>query len=71
MSKMADLMLEIEEMICAGQPNAQIAKTLNVPLSWVETCEEELLGEELNKQYEMMSYADVSADADAVYYGEM
>lgn len=43
MSRMSDMMIEIEELIVAGElSNEAIAETLKVPLDWVETVEENL-----------------------------
>ena len=36
MSKMAELDIEIQEMLLAGIEPAIIAKTLNVPMEWIE-----------------------------------
>lgn len=43
MSKMSEMMIEIEEMILAGNfTNEEIAKVLNVPLEWVESTEQSM-----------------------------
>ena len=43
MSRMADLALDIEEALVAGEPVASVARRLNVPVSWVNNIEEQLL----------------------------
>ena len=43
MSRMSEMVIEIEELIVAGElSNEAIAETLKVPLDWVETVEENL-----------------------------
>jgi hypothetical protein len=46
-----------------------IAVTLNVPIEMVYDTIEQLECLELEKQYEMLSYADEIANDDAQYYG--
>jgi hypothetical protein len=59
MSRMSDVMIEIEEMIYRGFEPEVIANTLKIPLDWViaqsDWMDQEL---ELQKQYEMMSRED-------------
>ena len=43
MSRMADLALDIEEALVAGESVASVARRLNVPVSWVNKIEEQLL----------------------------
>ena len=43
MSRMADLALDIEEALVAGETVASVARRLNVPVSWVNKIEEHLL----------------------------
>ena len=43
MSRMADLALDIEEALVAGEPVASVARRLNVPVSWVNNIEEQLI----------------------------
>ena len=69
MSKMAELSLEIEELLAKGMSPKFIAVTLNCPLGMVFDTIEHLECLELEKQYEMMSYADEMANDDAQYYG--
>jgi hypothetical protein len=70
MSKMAELSLEIEELLAEGMSPKFIAVTLNTPIQMVYDTMEQLENLELEKQYEMMSYADEVANDDAQYYGE-
>lgn len=70
MSKMAELALEIEELLAEGMSPKFIAVTLNVPIQMVYDTVEQLKCLELEKQYEFMSYADEVANDDAQYYGE-
>jgi hypothetical protein len=69
MSKMAELSLEIEELLADGMSPKFIAVTLNVPIEMVYDTIEQLENLELEKQFEMMSYADEMANDDAQYYG--
>jgi hypothetical protein len=69
MSKMAELSLEIEELLAEGMSPKFIAVTLNTPIQMVYDTMEQLENLELQKQYEMMSYADEVANDDAQYYG--
>jgi hypothetical protein len=70
MSKMAELALEIEELLAEGMSPKFIAVTLNAPIEMVYDTIEQLENLELEKQFEMMSYADEMANDDAQYYGE-
>lgn len=69
MSKMAELALEIEELLEQGMTAKFIAVKLNVPIEMVYATVEQLECYEIEKQYEMLSYADEAADNDAQYYG--
>lgn len=70
MSKMAELALDIEELLAEGiQPN-MVATILAVPLEMVYETIEQLEYLELEKQYEFISYSEECADDDAQYYGE-
>jgi hypothetical protein len=69
MSKMAELVLEIEELLHEGMSPKFIAVTMNVPIEMVYDTIEQLETLEIEKQYEMMSYADEMANDDAQYYG--
>lgn len=70
MSKMAELALDIEELLAEGiQPN-MVATILAVPLEMVYETIEQLECLELEKQYEFISYSEECADDDAQYYGE-
>jgi hypothetical protein len=68
-SKMAELALEIEELLEQGMTAKFIAVTLNVPIEMVYATVEQLECYHIEKQYEMLSYADEAADNDAQYYG--
>jgi orotate phosphoribosyltransferase-like protein len=70
MSKVAELMLDIEELVQLGMTEKYIAVTLNVPIQMVYDVIENLENEHIEKQHEMLSYADQMADQDAIYYGE-
>lgn len=69
MSKMAELALEIQELFEQGMSAKFIAVSLNVPINMVDATIEQLECYEIEKQYEMLSYADEAADNDAQYYG--
>lgn len=69
MSKMAELSMQIEELFNDGMSPKFIAVTLNVPIDMVYDTIEQLQCLELEKQYEMLSYADEMANDDAQYYG--
>lgn len=43
MSKMAEIAFEIEELLRKGFKPLTVAAMLNVPLNWVESCEEDLM----------------------------
>lgn len=70
MGKMAELALEIEELLADGMSPKFIAVTLNIPIQMVYYTIDQLENLELEKQYEMMSYADEMANDDAQYYGD-
>lgn len=71
MSKMANLAIEIQELVEQGMSAKFIAVTLNVPIQMIYDVVEQMQYEQLEKQYEMMSYADEMANDDAQYYGEV
>jgi hypothetical protein len=50
MSKMADISLQIEELVEKGMTAKFIAATLNVPIEWAEYAIEERYELELQKQ---------------------
>lgn len=66
---MAELSMQIEELFNDGMSPKFIAVTLNVPIDMVYDTIEQLQCLELEKQYEMLSYADEMANDDAQYYG--
>jgi hypothetical protein len=69
MSKMAELSMDIEELLAEGMSPKFIAVSLNCPLEMVYDTIEQIQCLELEKQYEMLSYADEVANDDAQYYG--
>jgi hypothetical protein len=69
MSKMAELAMDIEDLLAEGMSPKFIAVSLNCPLEMVYDTIEQIQCLELEKQYEMMSYADEVANDDAQYYG--
>lgn len=70
MSKMAELALDIEELLAEGIKPNMVATILAVPLEMVYEIIEQLECLELEKQYEFISYSEECADDDAQYYGE-
>ena len=71
MSKMSELAYEIEELLAEGMSPKFIVATLRCPIEMVYDVIEHLESLQLEKQYEMMSYADEVANDDAQYYGEV
>ena len=69
MSKMAELSLEIEDLLAEGMSPKFIVATLNCPIEMVYDVIEQRECLEVEKQYEMLSYADEMANDDAQYYG--
>jgi len=69
MSKMAELSMDIEELLTKGMSPKFIAVTLNCPIEMVYDTLEQIECLELEKQYEYLSYADECANDDAQYYG--
>jgi hypothetical protein len=70
MSKMAELAMQIDDLIEQGMSAKFICATLGVPFEWVQTALEQREALEIEKQYEYLSYADEVANDDAQYYGE-
>lgn len=70
MSKMAELAMQIDELVEQGMSAKFIVATLGVPLHWAEQAIQDRQDLELQKQYEFMQYAEDAANADAQYYGE-
>lgn len=66
---MAELSMDIEDLLSEGMTPKFIAVTLSVPLEMVYDTIEQLECLQLESQYEMMSYADEMANDDAQYYG--
>lgn len=71
MSKMSEIAYEIEELLTEGMSPKFIVATLRCPIEMVYDVIEQLESLQLEKQYEMMSYADEVANDDAQYYGEV
>ena len=72
MSGMKRVVEDMQEMAEQGFSAFSIAAKLNVPLNWAQEIVNEVEEDrELERQYEMMSYADECADRDAQYYGEV
>jgi formyltetrahydrofolate hydrolase len=70
MSKMAELSMEINDLIEQGMTVKFIAAKLGIPFQMVQDEFDNRENLELEKQYEYMSYADECANDDAQYYGE-
>ena len=70
MSKMAELAMEIDDLIEQGMSVKFIAIKLNIPIQMVQDAFEQRENLEIEKQYEFLSYADEVANDDAQYYGE-
>ncbi len=58
MSKMAELSMQIDELVEKGMTAKFIAASLNVPIEWAFQAIEERQQLELQKQQEFMSYGD-------------
>jgi len=67
---MAELAMEIDDLIEQGMSAKFIAIKLNIPIQMVQDAFEQRENLELEKQYEYLSYADEVANDDAQYYGE-
>ena len=67
---MAELAMQIDDLIEQGMSAKFISVTLEVPFEWVQTALEQREELEIEKQYEFLSYADEVANDDAQYYGE-
>jgi len=67
---MAELAMEIDDLIEQGMSVKFIAIKLNIPIQMVQDAFEQRENLELEKQYEYLSYADEVANDDAQYYGE-
>lgn len=57
MSKMAELAMQIDELVEQGMTAKFIAVTLNVPIEWAEQAIQDRMDLELMKQYEMQQCA--------------
>jgi formyltetrahydrofolate hydrolase len=69
MSKMAELSMEINDLIDQGMSVKFIATKLGIPFQMVQDEFDNRENLELEKQYEYLSYADECANDDAQYYG--
>ena len=67
---MAELAMEIDDLIEQGMSAKFIAIKLNIPIQMVQDAFEQRENLEIEKQYEFLSYADEVANDDAQYYGE-
>jgi hypothetical protein len=70
MSKMAELAMEIDDLIEQGMSAKFIAIKLGIPFQMVQDAFDQRENLEIEKQYEYLSYADECANDDAQYYGE-
>jgi len=70
MSKMAELAMEIDDLIEQGMSAKFIAIKLGIPFQMVQDAFDQRECLEIEKQYEYLSYADECANDDAQYYGE-
>jgi hypothetical protein len=70
MSKMAELAMEIDDLIEQGMSAKFIAIKLGIPFQMVQDAFEQRENLEIEKQHEFLSYADECANDDAQYYGE-
>jgi len=66
MSRMSDLHIDISDALASGEHPRQIADRFNVPVQWVESVE----ADNINFEAAQREWADRSADADAIAYGE-
>lgn len=67
---MAELAMEIDDLIEQGMSAKFIAIKLGIPFQMVQDAFEQRENLEIEKQYEFLSYADEVANDDAQYYGE-
>lgn len=58
MSKMGEMVLEIEERLNQGMTPETIAKHLSIPISWVTSVEDTLGGQDFNHTEEEQYYAE-------------
>ena len=70
MSKMAELAMQIDDLIEQGMSAKFISVSLGIPFQMVQDTFEQRENLEIEKQYEFLSYADEVANDDAQYYGE-
>ena len=69
MSKMADLDLQIQDMLDEGLRPVTVAGLLQVPLAMVYDVIENALADEPELAMEMMSYDEEIMNDDSNYYG--
>lgn len=63
MSRISDILIEIEEMLASGMMPNEVAKALDIPVSWVYETEERLTG--ADEPWDGFN-SDAEADADAL-----
>lgn len=63
MSRMTNIIIEIEELLMAGKMADEIAEMLSIPLSWVYDTEDRLSG--VDEPWDGFN-SDAEADADAL-----
>ena len=44
MGRIADVLIDVEDMLTAGTPAEEIARKLNIPIDWVTQTEAEIIG---------------------------
>lgn len=66
MSRMSDLHIDISDALASGDHPHTIAKRFKVPVEWVESVERDNIEFEAAQR----EWAERSADADAIAYGE-
>lgn len=63
MSRMANIIIEIEELLLAGKMPDEIAESLSIPVSWVYDTEDRLVG--ADEPWDGFN-SDTEADANAL-----
>lgn len=58
MSKMAELSMQIDDLVERGMSAKFISYSLNIPLEWAQNVIEERMQLEQEKQYEMMQNSE-------------
>jgi hypothetical protein len=70
MSKMGEFHAEVMDAVENGMSAKFLVATFGISFDLADQLIEQRESLEIEKQYEHMSYADESYDADAQYYGE-